>query len=117
MTPEEKHHAALAAHAPLVEAIGNRIFPDVIPQDRPLPAVAYTRTDTEPFYGLDGTLRASRARIATQAWAPGKAQVESVGDGITAALALQGVAIEGRASVFDDETGLYGVSIDCDWWS
>ena len=48
MSAEANLYSALTARAALTALVGNRIFPDVIPEDCALPAIVYQRASTSP---------------------------------------------------------------------
>lgn len=116
MTAEADFYAVLAGDAALAALVSDRIYPLAIAQGTPLPAVAYARTDTAYENTLGGSVALSRVRFAVQAWGEQVTDVEAIGDAIVAALAAVSVPPEGRFTVFDDEMGLYGLTVEFDWW-
>lgn len=64
---------------PAVSAlIGTRLYPDSIPQDAPLPAVAYQTVSTSRGYTQDGPDGIAEPRIQFTVDAPTRAQAEDV---------------------------------------
>ena len=54
MSAESELFTALAGDAPLVAVVGTRIYPDLVPQDKALPAIALFRTETRPINTIHG---------------------------------------------------------------
>jgi hypothetical protein len=116
MSIEADIHATLTGAPGLVARVGDRIFPSAIEQGSELPAVAFARTETEFLNTLSSETAARRARIAVQAWGPGQLDIEQIGDEIETAFAVLGVPPDSRFVIFDDELGLYGLTVEFDWW-
>jgi hypothetical protein len=116
MSIETDVYAALASHAPLAALVGDRIFPYALPEGTALPAVAFARTRTTPMNVLDGVAALTQYRFAAFAWSAGIAGSEEVADAVVGALAVAGVPYEDRAGTLDEESGLYGVAVEFEWW-
>jgi len=119
MSAEAVIYGYLSGYAPLTDAgaVGARIYPDVIAQGEPLPAVVYSKPETEDFTTLDGTLALTRNHFVVQAWAMTRAEAESILDLCVAALAAQNIPIDGRGSTFDEEVGLHAAALEFDYWA
>jgi hypothetical protein len=117
MSIESDIYSALSGHAGLAALVADRIYPSAIAQGTSLPAVAFARVETEYINTLAPATALSRSRIAVQAWGPGQADVESVGDAIEAAMLAVNVPPEARYATFDAEMGLYGLTVEFDWWT
>lgn len=52
------------ADTDLAALVADRIYPDTVPEECPLPALAFVRTGGEKFYGLDDSLHAKSASAA-----------------------------------------------------
>lgn len=117
MSIESDVYDALSGAAGLAALVSTRIYPNAIAQGVDLPAVAFARVETEYLNTLAPATAMKRARIAVQAWGPVQADVEAVGDAIEAAMLAVNVPPEGRFATFDAEMGLYGVTVEFDWWS
>ena len=114
MTAEEQLYAALSGRAGLTALVGLRIYPDALPENAPLPAVVFVRASTNPTYTIGGVLVAEDVRLAITGWAETRAEVEPVGDQIRLALEATGNQITDRSSGFDNEVGLFAVTIEFD---
>ena len=66
--------------------IGTRLYPDSIPQDAPLPAVAYQTVSTNQGYTQDGPDDIAEPRIQFTIDAPSRAQAEDVAAAFRAVL-------------------------------
>lgn len=116
MTAEAQAIDALLDHAPLISLVGQRIDPDFIDENDPLPAIEYERGGTEPEYTLDGTLAASRVTINITVWALDRVKANQIADAITAAMNVAGHAQTSRDSVYEPELRQYGVVMSFDVW-
>ena len=104
MSAESDLYAALTADVALAALVAERIYPDAIPQDEPLPAVAFVAR-AEPEFGLDNTLLATRTSASAAA------------EAVKAVLVAQGLTWTGPESGFDPEVGAYSATIETDIWS
>ncbi len=120
MSIETDFLAALAAHAPLVALVGDRIAQDALPPGEVYPVVVYSvRHDYTA--GLKGVQLADQASIAVQCWGETGESASATADAVQAAVAAvassAGACTLGRATTFDDETGLDGVLLEVEWWA
>jgi hypothetical protein len=117
MSAETTFYAYLAGAAGVTAIVGAgasaRIYPDVIPQDKALPAVAYARMVTEPVSTVhSGAQVAELVTMQAQCWAATRTAADALADAATAALAAQGEPPVARSVLFDDETGAFGTAVD-----
>lgn len=117
MSAETELYAVLAGSAGLAALVDGRIYPDAIPEDKPLPAVVHSRTATEPVLTIGGIKLAETATIAITAWSPTRTEAEAIADAIATALQLAGQPFSNRSSGYDGDTGLYGVTVETDWFA
>jgi hypothetical protein len=102
----------LSGYAPLTALVGANIYPDVIPEQVTLPAIAFTRAQTEPIGTIHGTVLGEQVTIQIQAWSATRTQAEAVADAVVAALQANGEIYTGRGALFDDATGYFGAAVD-----
>lgn len=103
--------------------IGQRCYPLTLPQETPLPAVAYQADGWGDSQG-SGALEQNRVRVA--GWATSYAGAIGLAAALVTALdgyqaksatpALINMALENRQEIFEPETGLYGVVLDFSAW-
>ena len=117
MSAETELYAALSSAAGLAALVADRIYPDGIPQDQGMPAVVFSRKETEPIYSLGSELLGERAVLMVGSWAESRTQAEPVADQVRLALAAAGVPFSNRGSGFDPDVGAHAVTISCDWWT
>lgn len=117
MSAETELYAVLSGAAGLTALVGNRIYPDAIPEDAALPAVVYARASTDPVLSVSGQKFAETARLTLTAWAKTRASAAAVGDQIEAALQSLWQPAINRSSVFDGEVGLYAATVETDWFT
>jgi hypothetical protein len=111
MSAETALYAALSASSALAALVGTRIWPDVIPEDRAMPAVVFARTATQPFIALDGAKLAEVADLTIGCWAKTRGEADAVADAATAAVIAGGLQYAGRDAGFDPETGLFAATL------
>lgn len=112
MSAESNLVATLTTPA-LIALVADRIYPDVIPMERGLPAIAYARMSTEGVRTIhDGHALAEFASFQIQAWAKTRTDAAAVGDAIVAALEAAGEPPADRRSAYDEESGNFGDLID-----
>lgn len=112
MSAESTLYGWLAGDGALDLLIAGRIYPDVIPGDQALPAVAYARTGTEPIATIHGTVAGRFVNLQVQCWGETRPDAEAVADAVEAALIAAGETPTNRSVLFDTESGNYGTSID-----
>ena len=116
MSAESDLYAALTADVALAALVAERIYPDAIPQDEPLPAVAFVAR-AEPEFGLDNTLLATRTVASIGCWGATRTSASAVAEAVKAVLVAQGLTWTGPESGFDPEVGAYSATIETDIWS
>ena len=117
MSAESDVYDWLRNNAPLAAEVGTRIYPEVIAQGETLPAMVYSKVQTEDFNSLLGERLMTRNRFMVQAWSNTRDEAESVLSLAVAALLAVGVPVEGRASDFNEDVGLHGASVEFDTWT
>jgi hypothetical protein len=114
---ETDFRAALAAHAPLVSLVGQRIALNAIQQGQSVPYVVFT-SSREPQLNLLNEVLATRAQIEVQCWGSTAAAAGEVADAVQAALAGEpAVAVLGRATGYDAELSLDATVLTVEWWA
>lgn len=116
MSPEELVVATLNAAPAVTALVGDRIFPDEIPQERSLPAIVYRRAATDPRFTLNDTLAATRALMRLSCWSTSRLQAETIGDAAIAALVAQKIMPVGRDGFSDPETGEEAALLEVEVW-
>jgi len=112
MSAESTLYAWLAADAGVAALVAGRIYPDVIPPDVALPAIAYARLSTEPVTTVHGAMPAQFVNLQVQCWAATRTSAEAVADAVQAALLVNGEVPAGRGQLFDEESGNFGGAVD-----
>ena len=116
MSSETDLYAALAVNAALAAIVGNRIYPDAIPEDKAPPAVVYQRANTRPVTTIGGQTLAEEVRFSITAWARTRAIADAAGDAIIAALDIVSTPYADRSAGIDTETGLFATAVEVDWF-
>ncbi len=111
MSAETLLRAGLIAHAPLLALVGQRIYPDAIPEDQPLPAVVYVRSNTERIRSTSGRNFGEWVDMSVQCWAETRSQADAVADAVIDAVESAEQDITDRAAMADLDIGIHGVSL------
>lgn len=107
--------------------------PMVLKQDPDLPAVSYQRIDADRVYSTTGPSCLANARIQYKAWATTWEEARLVADAIrdklggfvgtataqfspTEDFKIRGIFIKPDRDLYDGETKLYNVLLDCNVW-
>jgi Protein of unknown function (DUF3168) len=112
VSAESTVYGWLAGHAALSALVGARIYPDVIPQDTVLPAIAYARSGTEHVSTIHGGVAGALVTVQVQSWADTRTAAEAAADAVEAALIANGEVPTARGVLFDDTTGCFGTAVD-----
>jgi hypothetical protein len=99
-----------------VAAITTEFAESRIEQDTARPFGVYTRTATQDFEGLDGTVHASKVTLELQLWADTSLQAEQLADACAAAIRAEGHAITGRSTGNDNDLDLEAAILTIEWW-
>lgn len=118
MTASTDFRALLAAHAPLVDLVGDRVAQNALGEGVAYPAIVYT-ISTSYERGLDGTLLGTTHSINVNCWANSPDSAEEVADAVDAALQAANPAydilVTDRASDFEPDLGLDFVQQSVEW--
>lgn len=105
MSAETVAYALLVGSPGVTHLTGTRVYPDFIPVDKTLPAVALTRTpEVEYVYTIhDNTVQAARVELEAYCMASSRAEAEALADAVLALLTSDQFAASGRRPSFDPE--------------
>lgn len=112
MSAETVAYAALNAASAVTGLVSTRIYPDFVPQEKDLPAVAINRAATEFINTIHGS--APLGSIATlEVWcmASTRSAAEAVADAVVATLAAAGFSITNRAPEFDADSQVFAAVV------
>lgn len=108
MSAESTIYDILIADAALSALIGNRVYPDAMPEDAAYPVVIITRTGTEPVVTIDGNRAAQFVDVQIQCWGKTRESADAVADAAENALIVAKEIPRDREAAFDPETALRG---------
>jgi len=110
---EEVLFATLSAAAAVTAVVGQRIYPDVIPQEALIPSIAFLRTDTEFTNTIHGTAPVDEIPlIEISCVQTSRELAHALANLVVSAIATVGFTIEGRRSEQDPETGLWATVLN-----
>jgi hypothetical protein len=99
--------------AAVTAIIGERIFPDVIPQGADLPAIAYYRTSTEYVQTIHGSAPVGATPgLSVACVAYTRPEADALADAALAALGAGGFSMLGRQAAVDLETDIWATVLD-----
>lgn len=116
MSAETETYAALTTGMGSPQPVQTRIYPDILPQEAPMPAIIYRRIGTDPVLTLRAPTSAAKVLIEIDTWARTRAEAEGIANAVQAAMiAAAHVPVE-REGMQEEETGEYGVRQTFDVW-
>lgn len=86
--------AALDAHAPLVAAVGTRIWPDLAKEGAPYPLVVFKRTGLTRITGLANVVLGTIETFAIECWAHTRGDSVALSELVFAALDAAGLSAD-----------------------
>jgi hypothetical protein len=116
MSPEELVYSTLAGAAAVTALVGDRIYPDEIPQERSLPAIVIRLAGSEPRYTLNDTAAPTRHIVRLACWHPSRVGAKAVGDAARSALLAQKIMAVAGDGFTDPETGEEAELLDVEVW-
>lgn len=122
MSAETVLYTTLTAAAGVTAIVGSgsaaRVYPDVVPQEIDLPAIAYARAETEYITTVhDGTPLKEKATLAVWCMARTRAAADSLADAVIAAAAVAQFTPISRRADFDDENEIWVAELGVTFWS
>ena len=116
MSAETDLNAALLAAAPVTALVGTgnaaRIYPDVVPQDVKLPAIAFVRADTEYLHTIHSDVPVGEFAILEIAcMGTSRAEADDLAGKAIAALGAARFGIAGRRAEIDVEQGIWATIV------
>lgn len=118
MSAQSDIRALLAGYAPLTALVSTRIALNAVPQDSPLPVVAFS-TSGSPEYTLDGTVIDYPLSVEVQCWAETSSAAISVAAAAKAAIEADSPRrgwVVSESTGYDSGTDLHAQIITVEWW-
>lgn len=98
--------------------VSDRIYPDVIPQGKPLPAVVYSRAETEYLTTIHSSIViATTVNMEVYCMAQTKTGADLLADAVESALAAGQIRMTGRRPDFSEETETFATILTCEVWT
>lgn len=112
MSAETVAYAALSAAPAVTGLVSSRIYPDFVPQEKTLPAVAINRAATEYITTIHAsTPLGAIATLEVWCMASTRSAAEALATAVVATLAAAQFSITNRAPEFDAETEVFAAVI------
>lgn len=111
----------------LTGAIGNRLHASRLPDKPVLPAVVYRVVTNQGGIDYEGAVELRNPRVQLDVWGRTPAEIEPIADALTSALLgyrgpmgaveyTAGWVLEDATDMFEEESGLYRISMDFRGW-
>lgn len=111
--------ALLSGNAGVTAIVGAgsacKIYPDVIPLNADLPAIAYTVGATA-IATIHGSVLGEESSIAVACWAATRTDADALAVAVQLALISAGRVWSSRSNAFDDDVGCFSSTVSLDWF-
>lgn len=115
MSLETQLYAALNV-AGVTALVGIRIYPDVVPLEKGLPAISYGRLSTDFYPVLDSSIAAARGGFEVWCMGDTRTAADALTDAVAAAIAAAKWIATGRRHEFDFDHKTYSTVFTVDVW-
>jgi len=111
----------LSTDAGITALAGNRIYPQILPQNPTLPAITYFRVSTTKPYAQSNSVNIAQARLQISCWAETYSVMKSLVEAVRKSLdgfsgVVNGIQITSYLNtcydLYDDDTGIYHGIVD-----
>ncbi len=126
MSLETGIYARLSGYANLVSLVSLRIYPEVLPQDCPFPAVSYHKVSETPEHAMSSEAGVRSSRIQVSSFAETYTGVKAILTQVKAALSryrgtsgstvFQEILLDGTWDIYEPDTGIYHCPADFIVW-
>ena len=98
--------------------VGQNIFPDVLPQDKDLPAVVYSRAETTYLTTIH-SMAVLGSDVTVEVYCMGltKTAADGLADVVEVALAQAQIRLTGRRPDYSEETATFATILTCEVWT
>ena len=110
MSAEAELYAALNVDA-VTGLVGDRIYPDAMPEGGVYPAIVFSRSNTTPVVSIGSQHFGDFVDFGVSVWGKTRTQVDTVASAVEVALRVAGHEITNREAGFDPDTGLVATTI------
>lgn len=122
MSAETSLYTALTADAAVTAIVGSgsaaRVYPDVVPQEIDLPAVAYARAETEYVTTVHSSVPAGeKVTLAVWCMAEKRSDADALADAAIAAAAAASFTPISRRADFDADNEIWVTELGVTFWS
>jgi hypothetical protein len=114
--PIEVVKAVLAAAAPVTTLVSDRISPNPLAQNEPLPAIVLTVVGTVPNWNLRGDSNLDEVRVQVDSYGVTATAAAALSDAVRAALSAADRVLNSEITDYDPSTEAHVVSQDYFLW-
>lgn len=112
MSAESILFSTLTADAGVAALVSDRVYPDLVPQNKQAPYIGYERVSTDPIRTVHGTVVASNVVLVVACWADTRSGAEQVADAVAAAMQAAGMTYAARGSEMDEASGRLAATLN-----
>lgn len=118
MGAESIIYAALTGDAGVAAIVNNRIYPGLLPKDKPLPAIVQAKPEDAEYIVTIHSSIPCGSRVPLELWciALTNAEAEALGDAVEFALGTANIVPTGRRADIDPEIEGHAAVITCVVW-
>lgn len=117
MSAETQAYARLTADAAVSAIVSQRVYPDFVPQEKTVPAIAITRVGTEPLMTIHSFVPCA-TQVTLEVWclANGRYAAEQLANVAQSALAGGEFALVNRVPEYDAESDIWATVLTVEFW-
>jgi hypothetical protein len=117
MSAETTAYSTLSAAGTVTALVVDRIYPDYVPEEHILPAVAIARSDTNYVTTIhSGVPVASQVLLEIWCLAENRREAEGLADAVEPVMGAAGFYPTGRRTEFDKDAEVWATVIDVSYW-
>lgn len=112
MSVESIFYAAMVAAPSVAALVSDRVYPDFVPQEEPLPAICFARSVAEFINTIHGTVAAESVTLEVTCLAENRSDADAIAEAVKVAASAVDFAVEGGTSEVDPATRLYAAVLN-----
>lgn len=112
MSAEQDLTTILTAAPGVTALVGDRIYPDLVPESKAAPYIGYERVNTEPILTIHGPGLGDNVRLMVACWAKTRLEAEALADEVATAMQVAGHVYLARGAEYDESTGRSAATLD-----
>lgn len=111
MSAESSLYSLLSGASGVRAIVNLRIYPDALPEECIYPAIAFSRTKTDPINGVSGQCFGADVDLAVGCWGNTRGDADAAADAVEASLTSTAFRRIDRESTYDPEMALHAALV------